>query len=85
MTPALPNDILQSIEVQLSTGAYRTHDEVLRDALKSLELRKKGQAKIKEMLAVAETDIAAGRVGEFDREAIKRDVAARLAKQGVTK
>ena len=36
------------------------------------------------MVAAAEEDVAAGRVGVFDRDGIKRDVRARLAERGIT-
>jgi hypothetical protein len=35
------------------------------------------------MVTVADDDVAAGRVGNFDRDQTKRDVRARLAERGI--
>jgi Arc/MetJ-type ribon-helix-helix transcriptional regulator len=82
MMNSLPFDIQQRIEAQVNSGVFATEEEVLREALDGLERRQRGLETLREMVAVAEEDIAAGRVGTFDREDIKRDIRSRLTNQG---
>ena len=76
MTYPLPADLQDRISAQLATGAFSSEEDVLRQAIDTLKRRQRGLSKLQEMVAVAEEDVAAGRVGPFDREAIKRDVRA---------
>jgi hypothetical protein len=39
---------------------------------------------LREMVAVAEEDVAAGRVGSFDRDRIKQEIRNRLADRGIS-
>jgi Arc/MetJ-type ribon-helix-helix transcriptional regulator len=84
MTRPLPPDIQDRIDAQLATGAFTSEEDVLRQAIEALERRQRGLEQLRELVAVAEADIDAGRVGMFDREAIKRDVRERLSQQGIT-
>jgi Arc/MetJ-type ribon-helix-helix transcriptional regulator len=79
----VPADIQERVEAQLATGAFQSEDEVLREAMDTLEHRQRSLAKLQAMVREAEESIAAGRLGVFDREAIKRDVRERLEKQGI--
>jgi Arc/MetJ-type ribon-helix-helix transcriptional regulator len=79
----LPSDIQNRIDIQLATGAFANEEQVLREAIEALERRQHGLQKMREMVAIAEEDVAAGRIGAFDRSDIKRDVRARLAEQGI--
>jgi antitoxin ParD1/3/4 len=83
MNTSLPVDIQQRIDAQLATGVFASQEEVLREALDGLERRQRGLSRLREMVAEAEEDIAAGRVGTFDRDEIKRDVRERLAARGI--
>lgn len=83
MNQSLPPDIQQRIDAQLATGTFAKEEEVLREALDALERRQRGLTQLREMVAVAEEDVAAGRIGTFDCEDIKRDVRARLSERGV--
>jgi antitoxin ParD1/3/4 len=84
MNYPLPPDLLQRIEAQLASGGFASEEDVLREAIEALERRQCGLQKLREMVAVAEEDVAAGRVGKFDRSEIKRDVRDRLAERGIT-
>jgi len=84
MNQSLPADIQQRIDAQLASGGFASEEDVLREALESLERRQHGLRQLREMVAVAEADIAASRVATFDRDDIKRDVRARLADKGIT-
>lgn len=83
MSQSLPIDIQQRIEAQLATGGFSSEADVLREALDSLERRQIGLQQLREMVAAADADIAAGRVSAFDREATKRAVRERLAEEGI--
>ena len=83
MSHSLPTDIQQRIEAQLATGAFSTEEDVLRVALEALERRQNGLAELRAMVAVAEDDVAAGRIAAFNRDDIKQDVQARLAQRGI--
>ena len=83
MNNSLPPDIQQRIDAQLASGSFGSEEDVLREALASLERRQHGLAQLREMVAVAEADVTAGRVAPFDRENIKRDVRERLQQRGI--
>ena len=84
MNQSLPADIQQRIDAQLASGGFASEADVLREALESLERRQLGLRQLRDMVAVAETDVAASRFGEFDRDDIKLDVRKRLADNGIT-
>jgi Arc/MetJ-type ribon-helix-helix transcriptional regulator len=79
----LPADLQSRIEAQLATGEFANDLEVLREAIDALESRQRGLRELRGMVAAAEEDVVAGRVGVFDRDAMKRDVRVRLAQQGI--
>lgn len=83
MTYPLPSDILSRIQAQLAGGGFDSEEQVLREAIEALERRQQGVAKLRQMIDAAQADVAAGRIGPFDREALKRDVRDRLAEQGI--
>jgi len=84
MIEPFPADLQHRIQAQIATGEFSNEEEVLREAIESLERRQRGLNQLRAMVVAAEEDVAAGRVGAFDRDAIKRDVRARLAAQGIT-
>jgi Arc/MetJ-type ribon-helix-helix transcriptional regulator len=79
----LPTDIQQRIDAQVACGAFASQEDVLREALDSLERRQRGLQELRSMVAVAEADIAESRIGRFNRDDIKRDVRQRLADHGI--
>ncbi|HYO25441.1 MAG TPA: type II toxin-antitoxin system ParD family antitoxin [Lacipirellulaceae bacterium] len=83
MNYPLPSDLQERIQAQLIDGRYATEEDVLREAITSLEQREKGLSKLREMVREAEEDVATDRVGPFDRAAIKEDLRARLAERGI--
>jgi putative addiction module CopG family antidote len=83
MNQSFPADIRQRIDAQIAAGNFTNESDVLREALDGLERRQRGLARLRELVAVAEDDVAAQRVGAFDREDIKRDVRRRLTEKGV--
>jgi antitoxin ParD1/3/4 len=79
-----PPDIEQRIKAQLDTGQFQSEDDVLREAIDTLEKRQFGLKELQAMVAEADAEIAAGRVGPFDAEETKRAVRERLAQNGIT-
>lgn len=78
-----PSDIQQSIQAQIASGEFESEDEVLRQAMATLESRQRGLQQLRQMVADADGDLAAGRVGPFDAQETKRSVRERLERQGI--
>ncbi len=79
----IPADLQQRIDAQIAGGGFASAEDVLREAIGTLERRQSGLAQLQSMVAVAEDDVAAGRVGPFDRDQIKREVRNRLTERGI--
>ncbi len=84
MSHQLPPDLKQRIKAQIETGEFETEEDVLREALDTLEKRQHGLKELRQMVREADDDIAAGRVGPFDAEQTKRAVRERLSQHGIT-
>ena len=84
MSYELPPDLEERIKAQIETGQFETEEDVLREALDTLEKRQRGLQKLRQMVQEADDDIAAGRVGPFDAEETKRAVRQRLSQHGIT-
>ncbi len=84
MSHELPPDLEERIKAQIETGQFETEEDVLREALGTLEKRQRGLQELRQMVREADDDIAAGRVGPFDAEETKRAVRQRLNQQGIT-
>jgi putative addiction module CopG family antidote len=81
MSYPFPLDIQQRVQAQLASGHFKSEDEVLREAMATLESRQRGLEQLRQMVREADNDIAAGRVGLFDAEETKRAVRERLSQQ----
>ena len=84
MSIDLPPDLEQRIRAQIVSGDFQSEQDVLREALNTLEKRQQGLGELRQMVDEAEEDIAAGRVGPFDTEATKQVVRERLRDHGVS-
>ncbi len=84
MSHELPPDLEERIKAQIETGQFETEEDVLREALDTLEKRQRGLEEVRQMAREADDDIAAGRVGPFDAEETKRAVRQRLSQHGIT-
>jgi Arc/MetJ-type ribon-helix-helix transcriptional regulator len=69
MAYQLPPDIDARVQLQLASGDFASPDDVLREALATLERRQRSLIQLQAMIREADEDIAAGRVGTFDKEA----------------
>ncbi len=84
MSHQLPPDLEQRIKAQIETGEFESEEDVLREALDTLEKRQRGLNELRQMVREADDDIAAGRVGPFDAKETKRAVRERLSQHGIT-
>jgi putative addiction module CopG family antidote len=83
MNYSLPDDIQQRIDAQIASGALASKDEVLREAIGTLERRQRGLAHLQQMVAEAEDDVVSGRTGLFDRDVTKGEVRSQLTRRGI--
>jgi len=79
----IPSDISRRINSLVAGGFFQNEDEVLREALASLEHRLNVTERLRREVQQADDDIAAGRVAEFDAEKTKLAVRERLASFGI--
>lgn len=79
MAYQLPADVSARVQAQLATGVFPTADDVLREALDSLERRQQSLQRLQAMVREAEEDVAAGRVGEFNAEQTMHAVNERIS------
>jgi len=73
-----PSDIEQRVRAQIETGRFETEDDVLREAIDTLEKRQRGLSQLQQMISEADEDIAAGRVAVFNADETKAAVRERL-------
>jgi putative addiction module CopG family antidote len=79
MPQQLPPDLEQRVRAQIDAGEFETEEDVLREALDTLEKRQRGLQELRQMVREADDEIAAGRVAPFDAEETKRAVRERLS------
>ena len=79
MAYQIPPDLEARVEAQLTAGRFGSKDEVLREALDTLEKRQRGLEELQSQVREAEADAAAGRVGRFDIDRTIEAIEARLA------
>jgi Arc/MetJ-type ribon-helix-helix transcriptional regulator len=79
----LPADVEQRVRAQIESGQFETEDDVLREAIDTLEKRQRGLRVLLDMVREADEDIAAGRVGPFHAEETKSAVKKRLQAHGI--
>lgn len=79
----LPSDIERRVRAQIESGQFETEDDVLREAINTLEKRQRGLRAIRDMVHEADEDIAAGRVGPFNADETKSAVKKRLQADGI--
>lgn len=85
MTITLTDEQAERIKAAVARGDYASHSEVIREALRDWELsqsfRNQALSELKGEIDKGMADVAAGRVGDFDADAIikqeKRRSAAR--------
>ena len=77
-------ELERRILAHIASGKCQTEEDVIREALDTLERRQIGLRALQQQVSEAEADIQAGRIGPFDVEATQRAVRERLGKQGIT-
>ena len=83
MSLTLPTDIHQRIQAQLASGMFTSVDDVLRQAMDTLEKRQMALGSLQKMVSVADDELQAGRSGLFDSEQTKATVRQRLNQMGI--
>ena len=78
-----PPDLEQRVRAQIENGPFQTEDDVLREAIDTLEKRQRGLQELRDMVHEADEDIDAGRVGPFNADATKNAVRKRLQAHGI--
>lgn len=68
------------VQAQISTGKFANEEEVLLEALNTLEKRERGLEELQSLVQTADEDIAAGRVGKFDIDKTLTAVRERLTR-----
>lgn len=83
MSLTLPTDIHQRIQAQLASGMFTSVDDVLRQAMDTLEKRQTALGSLQKMVSVADDELQAGRSGPFDSEQTKSTVRRLLNQMGI--
>ncbi len=78
-----PPDLEERVRAQLESGQFSTEDDVLREAIDTLEKRQLGLRELRDMVREADANIAAGRVGPFVADETKAAVRQRLTAAGI--
>lgn len=78
-----PSDLERRVRAQMESGQFETEDDVLREAIDTLEKRQLGLRRLQNMVREADEDIAAGRVGPFNADETKSAVRKRLQAKGI--
>lgn len=84
MSYSFPNDLRKRIDCQLATGLFSTDDEVLLEAMDTLEKRQHGLQQLRQMVCEAEAEVTSGQVGAFDAKVTKQAARLRLQRDDVT-
>ncbi len=79
MSYQIPPDLEARVQAQVDTGRFVCIDDVVREALDTLEKRQRGLVELQEMVREAEADVAAGRLAEFDIDRTIKAIDARLS------
>lgn len=86
MNVSLPEDLMDYVKNQVAGGRYSSASEMVRDALRHLKqfekMREQAHAELAREVELGWADFDAGRVIDFDPEAIKAAGRERLARKG---
>ena len=86
---SLPPELEMQVRKRVESGLYGSASEVVREALRLFEtyeqLRSSKLTQLRADIDVGLADIRAGKVVDFDPDAVKRRGRARLAKQSSKK
>ncbi len=83
MSLTLPTDIQQRIQAQLASGMFTSVDDVLRQAMDTLEKRQSALGSLQRMVSLADDELQAERSGPFDSEQTKSTVRQQLNQMGI--
>ncbi len=79
MNVSLPDELAQFVRAKVETGRYASSSEVIREALRLLEMREQEEADKLALLRKAwQAGIESGDAGELDIAALKKEARQRL-------
>ena len=85
MNTSLPKDLIDYVKNQVAGGRYSSASEMVRDAIQQLKqfekMREQANAELAGEVELGWADLDAGRVSDFEPEAIKADGRERLAQK----
>jgi len=81
MSYQISTNLESRVQAQILLGNFANEEEVLQEALDTLEKRQLGLKKLQSMVREAEEDVVAGRVGPFDVDQTLDVIQARLIQQ----
>jgi antitoxin ParD1/3/4 len=85
MNVSLPEDLMDYVKSQVAGGRYSSASEMVRDALRQLKqfekMQEQAHAELAREVELGWADLDAGRVSDFDPEAIKAAGCERLARK----
>ena len=85
MNVSLPEDLMEYVKRQVAGGRYSSASEMVRDALRQFKqfekLREQAHAELAREVELGWANLDAGRVSDFDPEAIKAAGRERLARK----
>jgi len=81
MSYQISTDLESRVQAQILSGKFASEEEVLREALDTLEGRQQGLERLQAMVREAEEDLIAGRVGPLDVGQTIDAIRVRLAQQ----
>lgn len=85
MNVSLPPDLMDYVKSQVAGGRYSSASEMVRDALRQLKqfekMRQQAHAELAREVELGWADLDAGRLSDFDPEAIKTAGRERLARK----
>lgn len=84
MNHQLPPDVDKRVKAQVQNGNFASEDDVLREAMDTLEKRQLGLEQMRTMVLEADIDIAEGRVGVFDVDETMAGIEKRTADRDPT-
>lgn len=83
MNYSFPEDLRHRIDAQLALGLFANEDDVIREAIDTLEKRQQRLHQLRQMVQAAEAELGAGKADAFNAQATKDAVRQRLLLSGV--
>jgi putative addiction module CopG family antidote len=80
---SFPKDLRHRIDAQLALGLFSNEDDVIREAIDSLEKSQQRLHQLRQMVQTAEAELEAGKADVFSAQATKDAVRQQLLRNGI--